>query len=140
MKKKQVPGAGKGAGSRSPSHLPGRNPLSPAVPGRAVGADTTLLTPLSDSRDRGRPSAPTVRQLHGAGAAQGPGEAVELLHGSLHPQDSPPDSRWQPSHRTLQPMAVAPAPKLPGPPSAPGAVRMLGGGGGSAHARGGGRK
>lgn len=127
-KKQQVPGAGRGAGSRSPSHLPGRNPLSPAVPGRAVGADATPLTPLSGPRDIGRPSAPTVRQLHGAGAAQGPGEAVELLHGSLHPRGSPPDSRWQPSHRTPQPMAVAPAPKLPRPPPVPGAVRMLGGG------------
>lgn len=90
-KKKEVPGAGRGAGSRSPSHRGTRL----ARRGRVGLPEPTQppLTPGSGRRDRGRPSVPTVRQLHGAGAAQGPGEAVELLHGSLHPRGSPPDSR-----------------------------------------------
>lgn len=70
-------------------------PLSPAAsahprrPGRGGRRDRPLR----------QGPAPTVRQLHSAGAAQGPRQAVELLHGSLHPRSGQPGAADTPRCR-----------------------------------------
>lgn len=122
-------GKGEGNGETAPvsskRHLPGgsRLPLSPATsPGSAPrGAPRHSRAPGCGARAAGSerrplpspslppppPLPPTVRQLHGAGAAQGPGEAVELLHGSLHPRSrrrQPPPCR----RRRRRPAALSP--------------------------------
>lgn len=73
--------------------------------------------------------APTVRQLHGAGAAQRPRQPVKLLHGSLHPRSaqrgaaaSPRCRRLPSAHRGAGGAEAAQAAATPG---------------GCAHARGG---
>lgn len=76
-------------------------PFSPAAsthprrPGRGGRRDRALR----------QGPAPTVGQLHGAGAAQGPREPVELLHGSLHPRSAQPGAADTP----LPPPALSPS-------------------------------
>lgn len=103
--KKPLGGGGREPVSILPSRLAGRGYVTApssahphrAGPGRPnrggrrrrrPGADRRATAPPAASPPR-RPS-PTVRQLHGAGTAQGPRQPVELLHGSLHPRGAQP--------------------------------------------------
>lgn len=78
------------ATQRTPAQLTRAGPGWPDRDGQAGEAAAAPGHAAPPASSPPRRSSPTIRQLHGAGAAQRPRQPVELLHGSLHPRRAQP--------------------------------------------------